>query len=101
MTANAYGSNTQLHVTQNADMFANINHADIQRTFDIREYRYDVVYFLVASLSDALVSNARRKPKLNLSFGKNGILYLSVLEMHRSHLQYREVADLVLSKLGE
>jgi len=30
VTANAYGSNTQLHVTQNADTLANINHTDIQ-----------------------------------------------------------------------
>lgn len=89
VTVNAYGSDTQLYVTQNADTFANINHVDIQRTFDIREYRYDVVYFPIASLSDALVSNARRELKLNLSSRKNGnTLYFSIFKMHKLHLQY-------------
>lgn len=71
MTANAYGSNTQLHLTQKTDTFANINHVDIQGTFDVREYRDMMLY--VTSLSNALVSNVRKEPKLNSCFTKKGI----------------------------
>lgn len=101
VTANAYGSNTQLHVTQNADMFANINHVDIQRTFDIREYRYDAVYFLVASRASIRCTCVERKKGAEIKsifHEERHYFTFPPLKMHRLHLQYREAADLVLSR---
>lgn len=96
VTANAYGSNTQLHVTQNADMFANINHVDIQRTFDIREYRYDACIFPGSLAIRCTCVECKKRAKIKSIFSRKGdrtayILYFSMFKMHRLHLQCQEV----------